>query len=246
MKKIVALIAVISTFCATITCAFASVDETREVKYECLSREVKEIISMEKFKELPYAMQKSISDNGIDQQIDLASITNSKFVTGYNNFRTYVDVNFSQGTAQSPSLTCVPIAVANILSYFDYRGYSNLIAGSSMSQAEFTQICSDCGWNYNKIALSKGVNGMKTYANRKGYTVTSYFVGSNWNTLKNYIGKNAPVIASDGEHAYTVLGYGNENGKNKVYVQIGIQDAIGMYIWADWSALSGAYAFVIN
>ncbi len=244
MKKIIVLVLVICMSICMTVCVNA--EEKKVISYKELSKDITEIISEDAFDRLPYAVQLSIYEGGINQPISSATVTGTKFISGYNSFKTYIDVNFSEGRAQSPSRTCVPIAVANVLSYFDYRGYSKLISGSSMSQSEFSQICSDCGWNYANIALSKGISGMKKYANRKGYTVTSYYIGSNWNNLKTYIGYNSPVIAGDGEHAYTILGYGTENGVNKVYTQIGVQDAVGAYLWVDWSLLSGAYSFVIN
>ena len=63
------------------------------------------------------------------------AITDYGMIPYSTNFERYDNGCFAQWQN-----VCVQLAVANTLSYFDYLGRSNLIVGSSLSQAEFTEI----------------------------------------------------------------------------------------------------------
>lgn len=227
---------------------------TNYTLYDSLSPSIQENISKEEFCNLPYALQMSVANYGINQTDTLSEKSSAGYISGYSSFNTYVDMNFSQGgNSSTSSTTCVPISCANVLSYFKYRGYSNLFNTSFITQSDFNQICSDVGWtNSNASTLAKACTGLNTYAKRKGYTITNYsLLTSNWTGLKNYINNNTPLIVSElsstpGKkgHAYTVLGYRTTNGSNEIYVQTGI--SLIPYTWISWSLISQAKAFVIN
>lgn len=232
--------------------AFASDDE---ISYDSLSYNIKESITLGEFNDLPYGLQQSILKYGIDSNSDnVESRATNGYLAGYSSFTTYVDLDFTQGGSYSgSSTTCVPISCANILSYFKYRGYSNLFSGSTISQSVFNQICTDVGWtSSNASTLGNAVSGLSTFASRKGYTITAYAVlTSGWNNLTNYITNNVPLIASEtgaaaGKkgHAYTILGYRVNNGVREIYTQTGLD--LLPYAWVEWSNISAARAFVIN
>lgn len=179
----------------------------------------------------------------------LAADTSPKYISGYSSFRRYVDTNFSQGSiGGTSSKTCVPVAICNVLSYLDYRGYSNLIPGSSVTQAEFNTICSYTNWNSSTGASTNDLlNGFKNYVKSRGYTgyVT---LGLSWNQITQYIGYNTPLFAieysSSGNHVYTAVGYRVYNGQQQLYVYTGM-NAFDPF-WINFNAIGETYAAYVN
>lgn len=153
------------------------------------------------------------------------AITDYGMITYSTNFERYDNGCFAQWQN-----VCVQLAVANTLSYFDYLGRSNLIVGSSLSQAEFTEICTRSNWATTGTDLEDGINALVQYAVHRGYTATSVMYSTSlWSNITSSINSDYPLIVEEnvsGEqlrHTTFAVGYKIENGVKYLLVYNGDQ-----------------------
>lgn len=183
-------------------------------------------------------------DVNLDIPVAPNTVTASDFIPNFMNFTFYSDRSFSQGTSQ---MDCVPIAGANILSYYKSLGKSNLFAGATITQSEFDQLCSDMSWNsISGTSLINGANGLITYANRKGYSATKTVpIFNTWSTFTSYIASDSPVLINEkNKHSSLAVGYRVEDGINYVYTYSGFGS--NPIMWVPWTDVEGIIKITIN
>lgn len=227
MKRILALLLIcVMAFSISIP-AFAATEKTESYPYETAGDDVKAALTEEEYNGLPLRLQKSAWLYGIPNPEECENgnqsraVTASHFIPSFASFNYYVAGDFTQ-----KSNVCMPTAVANCLSYFDYIGRSGLISGSRVSQAEFTEICNRTSWNSSSgTSLYNGVNGLATYCSARGYTATDFMhTFQIWINLKNNLDSNYPVFIAEPSHADFCTGYKAENGEKLLFIYTGNGD----------------------
>ena len=171
--------------------------------------------------------------------------TESGFIDGVFSYDVYTQNYFGY----YGNINCGAIAICNILSYYkQYRGYTGLYSGSTISQQEFEEIFELTDYGYSSIYDVQ--YAIETYCSRRGYTVNSYDYSSNltkWSNLKSAINNNMPLICGINGHAMAVTGYLVENGVNSVYVNnMGVSSQqYEKYGWVEFPLSASAMAFNI-
>lgn len=169
------------------------------------------------------------------------TVTDYDFVSYSTNFQRYTQ----EGWVQCEN-ACVPIAMANVISYFDYLGCSNLISGNTLSQTEYTEICTRTQWTANGTTLENGITGLKAYASQRGYTVTTKkYTLSLWSNITSSIQADYPVIVEEKvsgntlTHTVFAVGYKIEDGVKYLMVYNG--DYNEPMKWLEISKVKKAY-----
>lgn len=223
-KRILAVFLIYVMFISISVPSVYAAEESESYPYITAGNDVKEAMNEEEYDALPLRLKKSAWLYGIPniEECENASqnraATASHFIPSFGSFTYYVAGDFTQR-----SNACMPTAVANCLSYFDYIGRSNLISGSKLSQVEFTEICLLTQWNSSSGAsLANGVNGMASYCSARGYTATDFMhTFQIWTNLKGNLDSNYPVFIIEPNHADFCTGYKIENGEKLLFIYTG-------------------------
>lgn len=227
MKRILALLLIcVMAFSISIP-AFAAAEETESYPYATAGDDVKATLTEEEYNGLPLYLQKSAWLYGIPNPEECENgnqsrtVTSSHFIPSFASFNYYVAGNFTQSNN-----VCVPTAVANCLSYFDYIGRSNLISGSTLSQSEFTEICNRTNWDYSTgSSLYYGVNGLAGYCSARGYTATDFMhTFQYWINIKGNLDSDYPVFIGEATHMDFCTGYKVEDGEKLLFIYTGNGD----------------------
>ena len=238
LKRIFALII---AFCCVFPITISA--QSQENSYDLLSNDVKVQLSETEYNNLSPWLQESISKYGIPnleeiermengEGISPRAVTDYGFIPSATAFERYTENSFNEKMN-----VCIPLAMANAISYFDYIGRTNLIAGSSLSQSEFSEICDRTRWNsINGTTLVNGVNGLAGYVAQRGYTATDkLYYTAYWTNAKNNINNGIPLFVEqsiDDEvmtHYNLAVGYKVENGEKLLLVYTG--DATVSVAW---------------
>lgn len=233
LKRIFALI-------IAFACVFSitvSAQSQEENSYDLLSYDIKMQLSETEYNNLSPWLQESISKYGIPNLeeiermengggISLRAASDYGFIPSATAFERYTYGSFIQQVN-----VCLPLAVANAISYFDYIGRTNLIAGTSLSQNEFTEICNKTQWGTSGTTLPKAVNGLALYVGQRGYVATDklYYI-SYWTNSKNSINNGYPLLVEQPttdpktSHYNLAIGYKVENNEKLLLVCTGDYD----------------------
>ncbi len=208
----------------------ASANFVVEYAYDTASDEVKEVITEEEYNALELWLKKSLWKYGIpnaeecENMGNSRAVTDSHFIPNFASFTFYTNASFSQ-----TQNVCVPLAMTNCISYFDYLGRSRLVSGSSVSQSEFDQMCNLTGWsNIDGSTLKEGVNGLASYCRLRNYTATDFaHYLQHWGGVKGNLDSNYPVFVTQdvagqtNGHINFAVGYKIEDGEKLLYVYTG-------------------------